>query len=202
MPKFLIAAAGLLLAAALALIFLTGGIPGQDLNLGGTPQSTPPASTAETAQGILSAFQATDLEGEAVDESILAEAKLTMVNVWATYCPSCIDCLPDLAVLQETYAEAGLKVMGIISDTVDPNLQPLPEQLETARKLLEDSSASYLQLIPSADLVYLVLYQIQYIPTTFFVDSQGRQVGTAFVGARELEDWQEIVEEYLAEVAS
>lgn len=45
------------------------------------PEESPEAG--ETA-GILSSFSTTDLEGNAVDQSIFSDYKLTMVNVWAT----------------------------------------------------------------------------------------------------------------------
>ena len=44
-----------------------------------------PESPAGTEGGILSHFQTTDLEGNAVDESIFSGYQLTMVNIWATF---------------------------------------------------------------------------------------------------------------------
>ena len=38
------------------------------------------------------------------------------------------------------------------------------------------------------------------VPTTFFVDSKGNQVGMAYVGARDKASWAEIIDETLAEV--
>ena len=55
------------------------------------------SASEDTAQaGVLSAFSTTDLEGNAVDQSMLADYDLTMVNVWATYCGPCISEMPDL----------------------------------------------------------------------------------------------------------
>ena len=35
------------------------------------------------------------------------------------------------------------------------------------------------------------------VPTTLFVDSQGKQVGTAYVGANDLDGWKTIADELL-----
>ena len=147
-------------------------------------------------------FEGELLGGGVVTEDIFAKADLTMVNVWATYCPSCIDSLPSFAQLQEDYGDSGLQIIGIVSDTMTRDGEIDQDQVDKAQELVDDSGAAYPQLTASTDLVNLVLYQIQYIPTTFFVDSQGRQVGSAYIGARDMDTWREAVEAYLLEVQS
>ncbi len=182
---------------------------------GGAPDADGGASGADPGEGddaddnaddeksgILSEFTALNLTGQEIDQSILADHDLTMVNVWATYCPSCIDSLPSFAQLQEDYGDSGLQIIGIVSDTMTRDGEIDQDQVDKAQELVDDSGAAYPQLTASTDLVNLVLYQIQYIPTTFFVDSQGRQVGSAYIGARDMDTWREAVEAYLLEVQS
>ena len=92
-----------LLAAALLLLSACG-------------QAAAPAETSgaeETAPaGILSSFDTVDLDGNAVDQGVFSEHKLTMVNIWATYCGPCISEMPDLGILAEEYEDKGLQVMG------------------------------------------------------------------------------------------
>ena len=67
-----------------------------------TPADQPAAGTEGTSQAadarrpLLGSFTAQDLEGNTVDQSILADHKLTMVNVWATFCTPCLSEMPEL----------------------------------------------------------------------------------------------------------
>ena len=58
---------------------------------------------------------------------------------------------------------------------------------------------SYRHLLPSDDLLG-ILSQIYAVPTTFFVDSEGVQVGDAIVTAQSKEKWIETIDGMLAEV--
>ena len=72
------------------------------------------------------------------------------------------------------------------------------EQVDTARDIVAQTGADYPHLLPSQDLFGL-LSQIYAVPTTFFVDSQGRQVGSAYVSAYEKEQWVEIIDGIMEE---
>ncbi|MEO5347082.1 MAG: TlpA family protein disulfide reductase [Magnetococcus sp. YQC-9] len=41
------------------------------------------------------------------------QGKVVLVNFWATWCPPCLEEIPELIKLQTTYAERGLVVVGI-----------------------------------------------------------------------------------------
>ena len=51
-----------------------------------TSEETTASEDQADAEGILSSFTATDLEGNEVDQSVLADYDLTVINVWATFC--------------------------------------------------------------------------------------------------------------------
>ena len=42
-----------------------------------------------------------------------------------------------------------------------------------------------------------LLRNIQVVPTTIFVDSNGKQIGEPYFGSRSQEDWQKIIDELL-----
>lgn len=44
-------------------------------------------------------FEGTDLRGNTVSSDIFSRFKLTMINVWATYCNPCLREMPDLGEL-------------------------------------------------------------------------------------------------------
>ena len=46
-------------------------------------------------------FAAKDMDGNEVTSGIFSESKLTMINVWATYCNPCLNEMPDLGELSE-----------------------------------------------------------------------------------------------------
>ena len=197
-----------MLAAALSLTLLLSACTQSDSS--GAP-SPAPSSSADTTQssagtdsessvGILSSFAAEDLDGNSIDQSILEGHTLTMVNVWATFCTPCISEMPELGELAEEYADKGVQIVGLISDVLDRDGSVSETQLDTAREIVSSTGADYIHIIPSADL-YGLLYQITSVPTTFFVDETGAQVGTAYLGAWEKDDWTVIIDEMLAEVS-
>lgn len=153
----------------------------------------------QTSEGILSAFTAEDLQGNPVDQTVLQGHKLTMINVWATYCSPCIAEMPDLGALSEKYAPRGVQIIGLVSDVLNADGSVSPEQTALAEDIAAQTGANYLHIVPNAGLYYL-MQQISAVPTTFFVDETGKQVGGTYIGAKSLEEWAEIMEKLLEEV--
>ncbi len=156
-------------------------------------------SSAAPANGIMSSFTAKALSGEVLDESLLTDFKLTMVNVWATFCPPCIEEMPDLGQLSAEYAPKGVQIVGLISDVLKSDGLPDPKQLATAKSIVAKTGANYPHIVPSEEF-FGVLGSVPAVPTTFFVDEYGNQVGDAYVGAKSKEDWIEVINLLLAEV--
>lgn len=188
-------------------VYDMGGIadwPYDTVKAGETPAPTASAQPEKSPgdageQGsILSAFETTDLYGEAADASIFEGYDLTLINVWATFCRPCVKEMPDLAALAEEYAEKNVRVVGLVSDVLNYDGTISDEQVETAKAIVDKTQANYLHLLPSKDLLGL-LSQIDAVPTTFFVDSQGRQVGKTYLGARSGKDWGKIIDQMLEE---
>lgn len=157
------------------------------------------ACGGDSGVGILSDFSATDLEGNAVDETILADHSLTMVNVWATFCTPCLSEMPALGELAKEYQSKGVQIIGLVSDTLDMDGELDDTQVETAADIVSETGADYLHLLPSSDLFGL-LGQISSVPTTFFVNGRGEQVGSTYLGAKDKDDWRAIIDETLAQL--
>ncbi len=191
------------LSAAMACLLLALCACGAPEAPAAAPDDTASGSTDAPAEnaGILSTFTADTLDGEQVDQTLFAEDTLTMVNVWGTFCGPCISEMPDLAELAEEYEDKDVRIIGLVADVLDSDGQFSESQLETAREIVESTDADYVHLLPSPDLQGL-LAQISSLPTTFFVDSTGAQVGTAYLGAKDKEDWADIIEQTLTEVAA
>ena len=135
-------------------------------------------------------FTANDLEGNPVDQSVFANAKLTMLNVWATFCAPCINEMPDLG---ELAAQGGTdyQIIGVCSD-----LDGSDEMLAEARDLVAQTGADYLHLQP-AESLYPVLTATSSVPVTFFFDSEGKVVGSGLLGAQDKETWAQVLAERL-----
>ena len=73
------------------------------------------------------------------------------------------------------------------------------DQVDLARDLVEETKAEYTHLLPSQDLFGL-LGQIYAVPTTFFVDSEGNQVGDTYMQSMSKEELSELIESHLAQV--
>lgn len=158
--------------------------------------AAPSSSPADASSGILSVFTATDLEGNEVDQSIFSGHSVTMVNIWGTFCPPCIDEMPDLAALNTEYADRGFQVVGLVSDLLDQDGSISESQLATARDIVDTTGADYLHLQPGPDF-YSLLGQVSALPATLFVDENGIQIGSAYLGAKEKDKWAAVIEPLL-----
>ncbi|NCB41114.1 MAG: TlpA family protein disulfide reductase [Clostridia bacterium] len=141
----------------------------------------------------LTAFTSTDTTGATVDQSVFENHKLTMVNIWATFCSPCIEEMPDLAELNEDYSAEDFQVVGIVADAKEGDAG----ELEAALSIIEQTEANYMHILASESLNAAKLSSVQYVPETIFVDALGNQVGESYVGARDYDAWSEIIEDLL-----
>lgn len=162
------------------------------------PYETVSTEAEQAGAAFLGRFTAQDLQGNGVNQSIFADYDLTIVNVWATYCPPCLEEMPDLGKLSEEYKDKGVQVLGIVSDVMDYDGNLLPEQVELAKEIAAQTGAAYTHLLPSDDLINTLLWQVSVVPTTIFVDSHGNLVGQAYMGALSYEEWVQAINHNLS----
>ena len=142
-------------------------------------------------------FSAKDLGGATVTESVFSSHKLTMVNVWGTFCGPCIREMPELGQLSRDLAPEGFQIIGIISDSVAGGFFPLDYILDDARSIILQTNADYLHLIPSESLYARFLTGVSAVPTTYFVDSEGRTIGDPYIGSRSYAQWKAVIDPLL-----
>ncbi|QDW74952.1 TlpA family protein disulfide reductase [Lachnospiraceae bacterium KGMB03038] len=159
----------------------------------GTGQESSEEDSEEEYGKIFGDFETVAVSGETLTQDVFGQAELSMVNIWATYCGPCIQEMPELASLHQEYADQGVQILGLISDVSDPGD-------EAAAKIIEETGADYVHMIPSAELQSGILSMVSAVPTTIFVDQEGNMVGKAYAGARNKEEWAQIIEEKLSEV--
>lgn len=195
-----------LLCALLALLLLCGCAAGangdgaQD-GAGSTPGATDGGadSAAGESTPLLGAFTSYTLDGDAVDESLLDGYQVIMLNFWATYCGPCIREMPALGELAGEYADKGVLIVGVPTDLIGEDGQIVAAQLSAALEIRETTGADYPHILPCSAM-QAILQQIYAVPTTVFLDADGCQLGEVCMGAREKEDWVDLLDERLAQV--
>ena len=149
---------------------------------------------------VFESFTAQDLEGNEVTQEIFSGHDLTMINIWGTFCGPCLEEMPDLGEIAEEYEGTGFQIVGICSDAVDLDGEILDDIVQEARMDIEDTGAEYLHILPTGEIFTDLMPRVTAVPTTIFVDKDGKQVGLAIMGAKDKAGWIETIEEKLAEV--
>ncbi|MBQ7944550.1 MAG: TlpA family protein disulfide reductase [Lachnospiraceae bacterium] len=141
-------------------------------------------------------FTAKSVDREDVTSDILANSKLTMINVWGTFCNPCLEEMPDLGEIATSYDSAQFQMIGIVSDVTDKSKQ---EDIDYAKELIEETKADYLHLLNGDSLTQNLLAGVSAVPTTFFVKQDGEVLGYT-VGAMDKSSWEALINDLLAEV--
>ena len=152
------------------------------------------AMTIAQKAGDKVSFSTKSLEGKEISDDMFAKNKVTMLNIWGTFCPPCIKEMPDLAKLNEANKEKGVEVAGIVIDLTDRNGNIIPQAKKDADTIIAKTGANYTHIVPSKDMMNGLLRNVQAVPTTIFVNSEGKIIGQIYMGARSQKDWQKIID--------
>ena len=191
-----------LLLLSLVLLCGCGGDSGK-LPAGTAPETEPTDESQETpapedsspegeSEPIYITFEGTDLKGNPVSQEIFPQSRLTMVNVWATYCNPCLNEMPGLGELAAEYDGSEFQLIGIVSDVREGAAQTLVESLG------QQTGANYTHLLANDSIDRALLSGVSAVPTTFFFDQEGAYLG-GVVGSAEKSDWEELIHELLEE---
>lgn len=143
--------------------------------------------TVEKTASVKIAFSGQDLEGNTVSSEILSSSKLTMINVWATYCNPCLREMPELGELAADYSPEEFQIIGVISDVEEGSEEKMKDY---AADLVAKTGADYTHLLLNESLYFSLLTEVSAVPTTFFFDSEGNLLNT-IVGSMDKASWEE-----------
>lgn len=132
--------------------------------------------------GAFPGFSTTDLDGNPVDNTTFSDYKITMVNIWGTFCGPCIEEMPDLEKMSKNMPE-GTRLIGLVCDALDD------EHKSLAKEILTQTGASFLNWIPDTALKEYMDSHVTGVPTTLFIDKNGEIVGDAIIGAVGIDDY-------------
>ncbi len=160
-----------------------------------TAESTAvPDDTSQTAGTV--SFATVDLEGNPITSELFAESKLTVLNVWATWCPPCVAELPHLQEVSGLFVDKGVRIVGVMQDGVDEKFAVQDDIIKTGKELLASANANYTVILPDDGLTEQLISTMQYFPTTFFIDANG-QVIDVIIGANDVNGWSQKINEAL-----
>ncbi|MGE3513474.1 MAG: TlpA disulfide reductase family protein, partial [Vicinamibacterales bacterium] len=122
-------------------------------------------------------FALTDLDGKRLDSTDW-QGKVVLLNFWATWCGPCRAEIPDLVALQTKYRDH-LLIVGISEDE---------GPVDNVRKFADQYKVNYPVAMSTPD-VEQRFPGISALPTTFFLDTEGRvaQKHIGILHARETE---------------
>ena len=99
-------------------------------------------------------------------------------------------------LFRSEYEATDFQLIGIVSDVQEGAKESV---IEKAESLIEQTNAAYPHLLLNESLYNALLTEVTAVPTTFFLDKEGRILDTV-VGSMAKEDWKEIIDGLLEEL--
>jgi thiol-disulfide isomerase/thioredoxin len=108
-------------------------------------------------------FEVTDTAGKT---HVLADyqGKWVLVNFWATWCPPCLDEIPDFASLYEARKQRDLMVIGIALEYQDPQI---------VKRFAEDLLMTY-PLVLGDERLAAQFGKVSVLPVSLLYDPKGK----------------------------
>lgn len=107
-------------------------------------------------------FTLTDLEGNPVSLSDF-KGNIVVLNFWATWCPPCIEEIPDFVKVFNEFRDKDVQFIGVSN-----------EDISTLKRFAADYGINYPILVDDKNI--MAIWGIRAIPTTFVFDRDGRIV--------------------------
>ena len=137
-----------------------------------------PVDTAAEFIGQTVEFESVDLDGNAVKSAdLFKDNKVTMVNLWGSWCINCVNEMAGLAELHKRMQEKGCGIVGVEFEQGEP----MENMADTARKVLADNGVTYPNVwMPEGNPIF---EQAGGYPFSLFVDSEGKILTYPIKGA-------------------
>ncbi|WP_333860517.1 TlpA family protein disulfide reductase [Clostridium sp.] len=163
-------------------------------NNGTSGKNSTETKTAEVKKAALGdlntipSFKVKDINNNDVTEKILKDKKVTMINIWGTFCSPCVEEMPLLQKLYDEYTAKGFNLIGVVSDG--------EMNKEDALDILKKLNVTFVNLIPDEKFQNDFVSKTDVVPTSVFVNSNGEILETV-TGSRTKEEYKNIIEKYL-----
>jgi len=149
-----------------------------------------PVDDLATAIGQTIDFDTTDLDGNPIHiTDLFKDNKVTMINFWGTWCPHCVDEMPELAQIHTRLQEKGCGIVGLEYERGEP----LESYKDDALALMKECGTSYPNVLATkTDYDFLTGF-----PCTVFVDSEGKILTYPVLGPQ-VNKYEAIIDKILA----
>lgn len=151
--------------------------------------NTPNTAQASPVAKNIPSFTAKTITGVTVTNEIFASKKITMVNIWGTFCPPCISEMPELGEMARSMP-ADAQIIGLVCDASENSTQ-----VQRALQITQEAGADFVNIIPDAQLLQF-MEGVEAVPTTIFINSKGEVIGKAIIGA-DMEGYKNELEKLL-----
>jgi thiol-disulfide isomerase/thioredoxin len=129
-------------------------------------------------------LQLTDIEGKQFKLSDY-RGKWVVLNYWATWCPPCLEEIPELVYFHENHRESDGVVIGVDMEMLSP---------EVLRQFVDDNFMTY-PIVPLVEEMQ-AFDDVQNFPTTYLIDPDGVVV-VRHVGSVTSEALEEFINSYV-----
>ncbi len=144
--------------------------------------------SAKDLSGKAPEFSAKTLTGETVKLSDY-KGKVVMINFWASWCGPCRQEMPLLEEMSKEMEKAGFVLLGLNID----------EEVGDAKDFLKTSPVTFPVLLDPEGKV-AELYQVQTMPSSFFIDRKGNlsHLHSGYKPGEE-DDYRKVIKKLLAQ---
>jgi len=133
-------------------------------------------------------FTLPDLNGKKVELKSLLGKGPVFIHFWATWCKPCLEELPYLDKMGQTYKDKGLVMVAVSIDD--------PKTVNKVKSLIKSRRYKFLVLLDTAQEVANLYHVQDVIPTDLLIDAKGniRKMHTGYKAGDEVTFEKEVVD--------
>lgn len=128
-------------------------------------------------------FDTQTIHGHTIDYDSLKDNDLIIVDLWSTWCTSCIAEMPMLNHLVTQLPE-NVSMIGICVDTADENGKRNNQKIKKAQKICEKQEIHFPVLIPDRIIAQNLTNKTTIFPTLLVLNGKGEVIAGPYNGQR------------------
>ena len=149
-----------------------------------------PIDEAARYVGKTISFTTYDLDGNAVtSEELFADNKVTMINVWGTWCGDCVGELEELGNIHRRLQDKNCGIVG-----VEYEFDWGEEMIDQSKSIFEYYNVDYPNVVVPDEPIF---NRLESFPTTFFVDKEGK-ILTYPIDTAAVSKYEDVIDDLLS----